>query len=277
MLNEKVTIYIPAYNAEGSINQSIESILEQSIKFDEIIVINDNSTDNTLEKISSFSQIKIINNEKNKGLSACRNLGFENSKNEIVAAIDSDVVLDRYWLENIICHLKDDIVMCGGNLIEKHIQNKFNEWRSIHYKQNWGNHDLLNPPFLFGCNTIQKKNLWKEAGGYNQKLRSNGEDVDYCLRLNKLKKYKSFYSSKAKCYHLQNDDLKSLSNRVWRYHSFGYKDPNPSFYRLLKLFIKQFKIFFQRFVKDFLCFNFFLFLLIFLFYLVFFILNQSVF
>ena len=256
MLTEKVTIYIPAYNAESSINQSIESILEQSIKFDEIIVINDNSTDNTLEKISSFSQIKIINNEKNKGLSACRNLGFENSKNEIVAAIDSDVVLDKYWLENIICHLKDDIVLCGGNLIEKHIQNKFNEWRSIHYKQNWGNHNLLNPSFLFGCNTVQKKNLWKEVGGYNQKLRSNGEDVDYCYRLNTLKKYKSFYSSEAKCYHLQNDDLNSLSNRVWRYHSFGYKIKEPTFYRFIKLIIKQLKFFIKRVTFDLFKFNF---------------------
>tara|TARA_B100000780_G_scaffold278904_1_gene254283 strand:- start:1526 stop:2368 length:843 start_codon:yes stop_codon:yes gene_type:complete len=256
MLNEKVTIYIPAYNAESSINQSIESILEQSIKFDEIIVINDSSTDNTLEKISSFSQIKIINNEKNKGLSACRNIGFENSKNEIVAAIDSDVVLDKYWLENIICHLKNDIVMCGGNLIEKYIQNKFNKWRSVHYKQNWGNHNLLDPSFLFGCNTIQKKKLWKEVGGYDQKLRSNGEDVDYCHRLNKLKKYKSFYSSEAKCYHLQNDDLNSLSNRVWRYHSFGYKIKEPTIYRFVKLIIKQFKFFIKRVIFDLFKFNF---------------------
>ena len=157
MLNEKVTIYIPAYNAESTITQSIESILGQSIKFDEIIVINDNSNDNTLKKINAYSEIKIINNKKNKGLSICRNLGFENSKNEIVAAIDSDVVLDKYWLESIICHLKNNIVMCGGNLIEKYIQNRFNKWRSIHYKQNWGNRNLLNPSFLFGCNTIQKK------------------------------------------------------------------------------------------------------------------------
>ncbi|MDC6469767.1 glycosyltransferase family 2 protein [Candidatus Pelagibacter sp.] len=256
MLNEKVTIYIPAYNAESTITQSIESILGQSIKFDEIIVINDNSNDNTLKKINAYSEIKIINNKKNKGLSICRNLGFENSKNEIVAAIDSDVVLDKYWLENIICHLKNNIVMCGGNLIEKYIQNRFNKWRSIHYKQNWGNRNLLNPSFLFGCNTIQKKNLWKEIGGYNQELRSNGEDVDYCNKLSKLNKYNSFYSFEAKCYHLQNDDLNSLSNRVWRYHSFGYKIKSPSFYRLIKLTIKQLKFLIKRVIFDSLKFNF---------------------
>ena len=256
MSTEKITIYIPAYNAESTITQSIESILDQSIKFNEIIVINDNSTDNTLKKISPFSEVKIINNKKNEGLSACRNLGFENSKNQIIAAIDSDVVLDKYWLENTICHLKDDIAMCGGNLIEKHIQNKFNKWRSIHYKQNWGNYNLLNPSFLFGCNTIQKKDLWKEVGGYDLKLRSNGEDIDYCYKLKKLKKYKSFYSAEAKCYHLQNDSLDSLSKRVWRYHSFGYKLKDPTLYRFIKLIIKQLKFFIKRIVNDFLNFNF---------------------
>ena len=101
-----------------------------------------------------------------------------------------------------------------------------------------------------------KKNLWKEVGGYNQKLRSNGEDVDYCYRLNTLKKYKSFYSSEAKCYHLQNDDLNSLSNRVWRYHSFGYKIKEPTFYRFIKLIIKQLKFFIKRVTFDLFKFNF---------------------
>ena len=253
---EKISIYIPAFNAENTIIESIQSVLDQSIKFDEIIVINDNSNDNTLKKINSFSKIKIINNEYNKGLSFCRNLAIETSRNEIVAAIDSDVVLDKFWLANILNHLKDDIIICGGNLIEKYTKNKFNKWRALHYKQNWGNQKMLNPPFLFGCNTIQKKTLWKQVGGYDEKLKSNGEDLDYCHRLNMLNKYKSFYNSEAKCYHLQNDDLTSLSKRVWRYHSFGYKLKDPTFYRFIKLIIKQLKFFMKRIINDLLDLNF---------------------
>ena len=86
-------------------------------------------------------------------------------------------------------------------------------------------------------------------GGYNEKLRSNGEDVDYCTRLKKLDNHKLSYNNSAKCYHLQNDDLSSLSKRVWRYHSYGYKIKKPSIYRFMKLTIKQLKFFFIR-IKD---------------------------
>jgi len=255
---KKVSISIPVFNGEETIKEVIEAINSQSIKFDEIILINDCSTDNTMKIVDSFPNIKKINNNENKGLSYCRNLGIKSSRNQIVAGIDADVVLDKYWLENIIENLKDDTVMCGGNLIEKYIDNKYNKWRSIYYKQNWGLNDLPNPPFLYGCNTIQKKSTWEALNGYDENFRSNGEDVDYSKRLTNIKNYKLFYSHKAKCYHLQNDDLNSLSNRVWRYHSYGYKIKKPSYYRFLKLTIKQFKFFFQRLMKDFLDLNFLL-------------------
>ena len=255
---KKVSLSIPVFNGENTIVEVIDSINSQSIKFDEVILINDCSTDNTKKILDSFPKVKKINNNENKGLSYCRNLGIKTSRNEIVAGIDADVVLDKYWLENIIENLKDDTVMCGGNLIEKYIDNKYNKWRSIYYKQNWGAYDLSSPPFLYGCNTIQKKSVWEEINGYDENFRSNGEDVDYSNRLTNIKNYKLFYSYKAKCYHLQNDDLNTLSNRVWRYHSYGYKIKKPSYYRFLKLIIKQFKFFFQRFIKDFLNLNFFI-------------------
>ena len=246
---EKISIYVPVYNAEKTISDVIDSIKSQVVKFDEIIIVNDCSNDNSAEIINLHPGIKKINNSQNKGLSYCRNIAIKNSKNEIVAGIDADVVLDKNWLENIMQDLKDDTIMCGGNLIEKYIENKYNKWRSIYYRQNWGNKDLKNPPFLYGCNTIQKKTAWYAVGGYDEKLRSNGEDVDYCNRLTKLNNHKLSYNSGAKCYHLQNDDLSSLSKRVWRYHSYGYKIKKPSFYRFVKLTIKQLKFFFIR-IKD---------------------------
>ena len=257
-MNNQVSIYIPAYNAESTIREVIDSILNQSYKFDEIIVINDSSNDKTVEKIKSFSEIKIINNNTNKGLGFSRNVGIENCKNEIVAGIDADVVLDKFWLETILSYLKKDkIVMCGGNLKEKLTENKFNLWRSIYYKQNWGEQELLNPSFLYGCNTIQLKSIWKQVGGYNEELKTNGEDVEYCNRVRSNQDTNVFYSNKALCYHLQNDNIKTLSKRVWRYHSFGYKIKKPTIYRLIKLTIKQIKFFFQRSISSLFKLNFY--------------------
>ena len=257
-MNNQVSIYIPAYNAESTIREVIDSILNQSYKFDEIIVVNDSSNDKTVEKIKSFSEIKIINNNTNKGLGFSRNVGIENCKNEIVAGIDADVVLDKFWLETILSYLeKDKIVMCGGNLKEKLTENKFNLWRSIYYKQNWGEQELLNPSFLYGCNTIQLKSIWKQIGGYNEELKTNGEDVEYCNRVRSGQDTNVFYSNKALCYHLQNDNIKTLSKRVWRYHSFGYKIKKPTIYRFIKLTIKQIKFFFQRSISSLFKLNFY--------------------
>ena len=253
---QKVSIYIPVYNGEKTIKEVIDSVKSQSFSFDEVIVINDCSTDNTEEILKTFPEIKIINNKNNKGLSYCRNIAINETQNEIIAAIDADVVLNEYWLENIIKNLKDDTVMCGGNLSEKYINNNYNNWRSVNYMQNWGNEDTINPSFLYGCNTIQLKNIWKKVGGYDEKLKSNGEDIDYCRRIKNLGNYDLFYNSRAKCLHLQNDDLKSISKRVWRYHSYGYKIKKPSFYRFVKLIIKQFKFFISRSIKNLIKLNF---------------------
>ena len=128
-MSYKVSIYIPAFNAEKTIEYSIKSIQNQSLAFDEIIVVDDHSTDNTNEIVKNFREIKLITNLENMGLGFNRNLAIKNCKNEIVAAIDADVVLDNLWLENILKTFeKDKITMSGGKMIEKNIDNKFNLW-----------------------------------------------------------------------------------------------------------------------------------------------------
>ena len=81
-------------------------------------------------------------------------------------------------------------------------------------------------------------------------MKTAGDDVDYSNRVKKLKKYEIFYKSDAISYHLQNDNIKSLADRVWRYHSFGYRIRKISLIRSLKLIVKQLKFFFQRSLKN---------------------------
>ena len=116
--------------------------------------------------------------------------------------------------------------------------------------QNWGNEDTINPAYLYGCNTIQNKFIWNKINGYDDKMLTNGEDVDYSKKIKLHNNFKLHYCSSAICHHLQDDDLESLSNRVWRYHSFGYKLKKPSFYRFIKLSLKQLKFLFQRILEN---------------------------
>ncbi len=257
MNKTSVSIYIPAFNAEKTIRNSLTSIQNQSYQFDEIIVINDNSNDFTLDIVKEFKDVNIINNEENKGLGYNRNLGVKNSSNKIVASIDADVVLEKNWLEVMIQNFEQsENIICGGKMIEELIQNKFNAWRAKYYSQNWGDKSFENPPFLYGCNTIQHKSVWDTVKGYDESLNTNGEDIDYSNKIKGYQHLKMRYCSDALAKHLQDDDINTLSNRVWRYHSFGYKTKRPSFYRTFKLSLKQTKFFFQRSFQNLIKFEF---------------------
>ena len=116
-MNIKFSIIIPAYNAENSIQKSIDSILNQTYNNYEIIVVNDGSTDNTINLIEKNSKIKIIN-QKNLGVSSARNTGIENAKGDFIAFIDADDYIEKNYLEefnNIIEKYNPDLIICGIN------------------------------------------------------------------------------------------------------------------------------------------------------------------
>src|ERR1700752_3699749 len=97
-----VSIIIPCYNAEKYIDRSIESILNQTYKDFEIIIINDGSTDNSEEVIKKYltldNRVKYLK-QVNQGVSATRNKGIELAKGEILAFLDSDDVWEPENLE----------------------------------------------------------------------------------------------------------------------------------------------------------------------------------
>lgn len=90
----KVSIIMPAYNCANLISFSIESVLNQSFKAWELIIVNDCSTDNTLSVIESFiskdERIKVISNNVNQGVAQSRNIGIQKASNEWIAFLDSD-------------------------------------------------------------------------------------------------------------------------------------------------------------------------------------------
>ena len=106
-----VSIIIPAYNAERFIAETLNSVLDQSYKNWELIIINDGSTDNTLNIIQKYAgsdnRISCIS-KNNTGVSDTRNKGIDNTKGEFVAFLDADDVWLPHNLEKKIQRLKDD-------------------------------------------------------------------------------------------------------------------------------------------------------------------------
>lgn len=103
--NPLVSIVVPTYNVKHYIRECIESILNQTYKNIEIIIVNDGSTDNSMymidDYITSIDKIKVINQE-NQGLSAARNSGIDKAKGKYIAMIDSDDKIKPDFIKNLV-------------------------------------------------------------------------------------------------------------------------------------------------------------------------------
>ena len=91
-----ISVVIPAYNAEKYIARAIESVLRQNRKADEVIVVDDGSTDGTGEAVRRFGESVVYIHQENAGASAARNAGIRAAQNEWIALLDGD----DEWLEN---------------------------------------------------------------------------------------------------------------------------------------------------------------------------------
>ncbi|MEA4910593.1 putative glycosyltransferase EpsJ [bioreactor metagenome] len=97
-MNPKVSVIMPVYNGEKFLGEAIESVLNQTFKDFELIIVNDGSKDNSLNIIKEYgnkdNRIKIID-QINQGVSVARNIGIKKSSGEYIAFLDSDDI----WVE----------------------------------------------------------------------------------------------------------------------------------------------------------------------------------
>jgi len=110
MNNVKVSVIIPVYNVEQYLKQCLDSAVNQTLKDIEIIVVNDGSTDNSLEIIHEYSNkyknIKVIN-KRNEGCYKARNIGLETAQGEYIAFLDSDDYIESNMYEKLYLKAKD--------------------------------------------------------------------------------------------------------------------------------------------------------------------------
>jgi len=130
----KVSVIIPVYNTEEYIGETLNSIINQTLKEIEIIVINDGSTDNSLQIINEYARIDnriIVYSQENQGLSLTRNKGIKEASAEYIYFMDSDDLLDKDALDSCYkqssdLHLDflffDAEVICSNNTLSSNIK-----------------------------------------------------------------------------------------------------------------------------------------------------------
>lgn len=100
----KVSVVIPTYNEEDTIEECLKALVAQERPLDEIIVVDNNSTDRTVEIVEEFckknSYIKLLT-EQQQGVQFARSRGFNNATGNIIARIDADTIVDPGWVTAI--------------------------------------------------------------------------------------------------------------------------------------------------------------------------------
>jgi glycosyltransferase involved in cell wall biosynthesis len=166
-----ISIIMPAFNAEHYICESIESVLGQSYPNIELIVINDGSTDNTVDKISRLMGSIIYVKTENKGVSAARNLGIQHAKGEWLAFLDADDI----WFPNKLQLQFDQLNGCNWSYTDSYyLGEKFNHETkrselSPLLAGNIFNH-LLTENIITTSSVLVKKSLIQNVGGFDETL-----------------------------------------------------------------------------------------------------------
>lgn len=221
-----VSIYVPCYNAEPWLERVLAGALAQTLRPGEIIVVDDGSRDRTVEIAARFP-VTLIRQDRNRGLAAARNTAMRAARNELVAALDSDVVPESAWLERLAPHFANPrIALGGGKLLEAVDRTLADRWRAVHLRQHWGDAPLENPGFVFGANTLARRSAVLEVGGYDERLRTNGEDSDMSFRL-RARGWTTFYEPSAVCRHLREDTVTTALTTFWRYRRDFLRPTTP--------------------------------------------------
>lgn len=176
-----VSIVIPAYNAERTLDKCLEACLAQTHHATEVIVVDDGSTDRTAP-IAKELPVRYIH-QQNQGPAAARNRGTQASEGEVVAFTDADCVPKPDWIEKLLGGFNGDVTGVGGTYGMADGATPMS--RMIH-EEIRVRHSRFGPDidFLGSFNVAYRKEALIAAGGFDEDFRhASGEDNDLAYRL----------------------------------------------------------------------------------------------
>lgn len=184
-MSPRISIIVPCYNSEITLEETLNSISTQKFEAWEAIIINDGSTDQTesiaLKWVAIDSRFRYFYKE-NAGLGKARNFGIENAKGEFLLPLDSDNLIEYGFVSEAveILEKKPEIGVVHGNA------KCFGLYDDLWQIEEYNFEKVLIKNYIDAC-AIFRKALWVEAGGYDEKMPYQGfEDWDLWLKFGTL-------------------------------------------------------------------------------------------
>lgn len=165
-MNKKISVIVAVYNTEKYLDRCIESLLNQTYKNMELVIVEDCSTDSSrklLKKYKENKNIKVFYNMENRGLSYSRNYGLKKSTGDFIGYIDSDDYVEPDYYEKLMSSIKDnksDIAICDIKLVDEQT-NKIQRCKC--YANDFDVYSVVNNGFAASaCNKLfKRKNIEK--------------------------------------------------------------------------------------------------------------------
>jgi glycosyltransferase involved in cell wall biosynthesis len=191
MINKKLTltIVIPAYNEQRQLGACLDSIAGQTEMPDEVIVVDNNSSDQTREVAKNYPFVKLFS-ESSQGIVFARNRGFNTAHSQLIGRIDADTILSPDWVAKIKAHYlgigSPELYAATG---PSAFQN--NKTRHLWYPLHrifyfWSSRLLMGHNTLSGSNMFITKSLWGRVQDHVCLRTDIHEDMDLALHINRL-------------------------------------------------------------------------------------------
>ena len=237
-IDKLISIVIPNYNGKRFLECVLSSIKNQTYKNFEIILVDNNSQDNSIEFVqSNFPEVKIIKLTKNYGYAGGANAGIKKSKGKIIIVLNNDVELDNHFLEIIhkyfinhpdisyiaplsLNYFQRDIIDTAGDIFTKEGK-PFKRFMGENIHQI----SLKEEPikFISGVAFCVRKEALKKVGLFNEVFFAYLEDVDLSFRLYRAG-YKAVFLPDARLYHFEAATTRDVFN-IKKYSRRGLDTP----------------------------------------------------
>lgn len=222
----RISVVIVTFNGEQFIRQNLESLLLQTLPAKEIIIVDNASSDGSIEEVErEFKKVKIIRNRRNYHYAKAVNIGVEAASNDLVIILNQDIVLDKHFIRNLHKRYESELDRehIGGVVPQmrfSRLKNFINGIGNFVTEKNWGSDNYFGIVDIgqfknleytgsacFGAIMVSKRS-WQIVGPLDKTFKSFYEDVDWSIRA-----------------HLRGMNLLTAPDAIL-YHAFGGSYPS---------------------------------------------------